>query len=556
MLPLRNLFQKENYLSFWKNCSAKERKILIILIIVFFASSFSLFLSFYYQHTSLQPFPGGKTTFGLVGEITTLNPILTNFDNAESSLISLIYPSLLKTDGQGNYQSDILKEWYFLEDGRSLRIILKDNIFWQDGKKITTDDIAFTIQKITDPETNSPLSPSWQGITIKVYDQQIIEFFLKEPYAFFERNLANLKIIPKHIWEEISPQNYRLSEYNFFPIGAGPFKVEKFQKDKNGRIASCSLKANENYFGKKPYLKEINFKFYQNYQQAYQALKKGKIDSLFNLSAKNSQENFSKKKIYQVIVPRFYGIFFNSQEEEILNIPEIREALSLATPKKKIIDEVFGGKAKLVNTPFIEGMEGYDKEFQKENFNLEKAKEIIQKLREEDKIPEKLEIQIVMPQGAEFFQMANILREEWQKIGFEIKIETKEMKFLKEENIAPRNYQAILIGQMLNLQPDLFGFWHSSQKFDPGLNISLFDNEEADEAIEKIRQTFDKEERRKYHLKFQEIFLKEKPAIFLFSPNFYFLVPRSLKGINLEKVDYPFEIFNQANQWYLKEIRK
>ncbi len=556
MLPLKNLFQKENYLSFWKNCSAKERKAFIILTIVFFASSLSLLLSFYYQHTSLQPFPGGKITFGLVGEVTTLNPILTNFDNAESSLISLIYPSLLKTDGQGNYQSDILKEWNFLEDGRSLRIILKDNIFWQDGKKITTDDIAFTIQKITDPETNSPLSPSWQGITVKVYDQQIIEFFLKEPYVFFERNLANLKIIPKHIWEEISPQNYRLSEYNFFPVGAGPFKVEKFQKDKNGRIVSYTLKPNENYFGKKPYLKEINFKFYQNYQQAYQALKKGKIDSLFNLSAKNSQENFLKKKIYQVIVPRFYGIFFNPQEEEILNIPEIREALSLATPKKKIIDEVFEGKAELVNTPFIEGMEGYDKEFQKENFNLEKAKEIIQKLREEDKIPEKLEIQIVMPQGAEFFQMANILKEEWQKIGFEVKIETKEMKFLKEENIAPRNYQAILIGQMLNLQPDLFGFWHSSQKFDPGLNISLFDNEEADEAIEKIRQTFDKEERRKYYLKFQEIFLKEKPAIFLFSPNFYFLVPRSLKGINLEKVDYPFEIFNQANQWYLKEIRK
>ena len=556
MLPLKNLFQKENYLSFWKNCSAKERKVFIILTIVFFASSLSLLLSFYYQHTSLQPFPGGKITFGLVGEVTTLNPILTNFDNAESSLVSLIYPSLLKTDGRGNYQSDILKEWNFLEDGRSLRIILKDNIFWQDGKKITTDDIAFTIQKITDPETNSPLSPSWQGITVKVYDQQIIEFFLKEPYVFFERNLANLKIIPKHIWEEISPQNYRLSEYNFFPVGAGPFKVEKFQKDKNGRIVSYTLKPNENYFGKKPYLKEINFKFYQNYQQAYQALKKGKIDSLFNLSAKNSQENFLKKKIYQVIVPRFYGIFFNPQEEEILNIPEIREALSLATPKKKIIDEVFEGKAELVNTPFIEGMEGYDKEFQKENFNLEKAKEIIQKLREEDKIPEKLEIQIVMPQGAEFFQMANILKEEWQKIGFEVKIETKEMKFLKEENIAPRNYQAILIGQMLNLQPDLFGFWHSSQKFDPGLNISLFDNEEADEVIEKIRQTFDKEERRKYYLKFQEIFLKEKPAIFLFSPNFYFLVPRSLKGINLEKVDYPFEIFNQANQWYLKEIRK
>jgi len=556
MLPLKNLFQKENYLSFWKNCSAEERKAFIILTIVFFASSLSLLLSFYYQHTSLQPFPGGKITFGLVGEVTTLNPILTNFDNAESSLISLIYPSLLKTDGQGNYQSDILKEWNFLEDGRSLRIILKDNIFWQDGKKITTDDIAFTIQKITDPETNSPLSPSWQGITVKVYDQQIIEFFLKEPYVFFERNLANLKIIPKHIWEEISPQNYRLSEYNFFPVGAGPFKVEKFQKDKNGRIVSYTLKPNENYFGKKPYLKEINFKFYQNYQQAYQALKKGKIDSLFNLSAKNSQENFLKKKIYQVIVPRFYGIFFNPQEEEILNIPEIREALSLATPKKKIIDEVFEGKAELVNTPFIEGMEGYDKEFQKENFNLEKAKEIIQKLREEDKIPEKLEIQIVMPQGAEFFQMANILKEEWQKIGFEVKIETKEMKFLKEENIAPRNYQAILIGQMLNLQPDLFGFWHSSQKFDPGLNISLFDNEEADEVIEKIRQTFDKEERRKYYLKFQEIFLKEKPAIFLFSPNFYFLVPRSLKGIELEKVDYPFEIFNQANQWYLKEIRK
>ena len=563
-------FRKDYWLKFWRLCSKKEKKIIFISSFFFLSAVIFLIGAFYLSHTRVEPAYGGRLVEGVVGKVSTLNPILAGFNDADGSLISLIYDGILAPDGKGGYKPDLAESCQPLNGGSAWRVVLKDNIFWQDGKRITTDDIVFTIEKILDPRTRSPLAPSWQGVVVKAYDKRIIEFYLKEPYQFFRRNLADLKIIPKHIWESVPVSNYWLTDYNLLPVGSGPFEPESYQRTVEGTIKSFTLKANKKYFEGSPYLEGITFKYYDTYEEAARALANGKINSLADVALLGEEKTFLAKKVKKIEMPRFYGVFFNNQGEEIFKDGAVREALALATPKEQILKEVLNGEGKIINTPFIKGMDGWNPKFQEDYFDVEKAESVLEKAgfvdndkdgirekKEKDGKEEKLEFNLLFPSSPLLFRVGNILKESWAKIGVKVNLVSKPIDRLKEENIFPRDYQALLIGETTSFHPDLFGFWHSSQKFDPGLNIALFDNGEVDKLLEEIRSSGDKKKREEDYFAFQKIFLSENPAVFLFSPDYIWLLPSSLKGLGyLEKIDYSFERFIGARRWYMKEIRE
>ncbi len=568
-MPFFRIFEKKFWLTFWKVCSRKEKIIIISAFIVFIFSLSTIFFNNYLFAKKSLPARGGELIEGIVGQVSSLNPVIADFGEANRSLISLVYEGILEPDGQGGYKGGLAKSWKALDNKTVWRVVLKDNIKWQDGQPITTDDIVFTIGKILDPRTRSPLASAWQGVVVKAYDKKIIEFYLKQPYQFFERNLADLKIIPKHIWQNIPVDNYWLTDYNLMPIGSGPFKPMSYQKTTQGTIKVFTLQPYKNYFNGRPYLNKIIFKFYQNYDQAKEALAAGKINSLADIVLSNASISLSNKKIKKILVPRFYGIFLNNQSVEIFKDKNVRKALLLATPKKLILKKVLNNQGQVVNTPFVEGMDGWSSDFSKDEFNLEKAKQILiddgfdsldengtrEKARR-DKTKEKLKFELVFPSSPLLFKVASIIKDTWAKIGVDITLKSKSIDSLREENIFPRCYEAVLLGEISSIHPDLFSFWHSSQKFDPGLNISLFDNEKADKLIEQIRKTDSPKQRKKDYYKFQEILLEENPVIFLFSPSYFWLIPNDLNGLNyLQKIDYPFERFVGAQNWYMKETR-
>ncbi len=564
------IFEKKFWTTFWKLCSEKEKRAIIAFLILLILASGTILFKHYFFQGKGKPAYGGELIEGVVGQVSSLNPVIADFGEANRSLISLIYEGLLEPDGQGGYRGGLAKSWEPLNDKSVWQVVLRDNIKWQDGQPITTDDIVFTIEKILDPRTRSPLASAWQGVVVKAYDKKIIEFYLKQPYQFFERNLADLKIIPKHIWKDIPVDNYWLTDYNLMPIGSGPFKPVSYQKTAQGTIKVFTFTPYKEYFSGRPYLDKVVFKFYQDYDEAQQALKAGKINSLADIVLSDVPIGFSGKKIKKILIPRFYGVFLNNQSVEIFKDKDIRKALFLATPKEKILEEALNNQGEAVNTPFVEGMEGWDKDFSKIDYNLEEAKTIlieagfdkisddgVREKTRKDKTKERLEFELTFPSSPLLFKVANILKDSWAQIGIKVKLSPKDINTLREENIFPRCYEAVLLGEINSLHPDLFSFWHSSQKFDPGLNVSLFDNEKADLLLEKIRKTDDQEKREKDYYKFQEIFLEENPAIFLFMPSYFWIVPADLNGMNyLQKVDYPFERFVGIRNWYMKETRK
>ena len=126
---------------------------------------------------------------------------------------------------------------------------------------------------------------------------------------------------------------------------------------------------------------------------------------------------------------------------------------------------------------------------------------------------------------------------------------------LQRNVVQTRGYQALLYGEQPMLDQDPYSFWHSSQKRESGLNLALFDNTNADEALAAARETLDDEQRRSLYRGFQEVYLSEMPALFLFSPSYLSITDGSVSGMSIEKMNASSDRFSDVSRWYVKTER-
>jgi len=113
----------------------------------------------------------------------------------------------------------------------------------------------------------------------------------------------------------------------------------------------------------------------------------------------------------------------------------------------------------------------------------------------------------------------------------------------------------MIFGNILKNNPDIFSFWHSSEKFYPGLNLSLFQDKQADLSIEKIRKEMDVATRTLEVYNLQEIIQNESPAVFLFSPYYLYVSIKNLGGLEGKSLITPSDRFKNINEWYLETSR-
>ncbi|HDH31497.1 MAG TPA: hypothetical protein ENH26_01840, partial [Candidatus Wolfebacteria bacterium] len=237
-----------------KSFSRFERYIFLASFLIFIVSSVFLLIKFINQNTFLVPVIGGEYKEGIVGQPTFINPVLVGNNDADRDLTRLIFSDLI----------DLAESYKVDSHGLTWNVRLKEDIFWHDGKAITSDDVIFTVRTIQDSDARSPLFSNWQGVVAERVSEREVKFILSTPYAFFKNTLKELKPIPKHLFGDIPSANLKLSNYNLEPIGSGPFKFDSFQKRYDGFIIDYKLIRNENYFEQSPYLEQIILKFYPN----------------------------------------------------------------------------------------------------------------------------------------------------------------------------------------------------------------------------------------------------------------------------------------------------
>jgi len=151
-------------------------------------------------------------------------------------------------------------------------------------------------------------------------------------------------------------------------------------------------------------------------------------------------------------------------------------------------------------------------------------------------------------------RVANLLKDYWQKVGAQVDVKIVELSELKVI-IKDRDYDALLYGQALGLEPDLYPFWYSSQTIDPGLNLSGYQNKDADQLLKNARETLDMQEKTQKYEQLQNIIINDAPAVFLYNPDFLYWASAKVKGIDTTKIVDPAKRFANIENWYINTKR-
>ena len=631
--------------------SLKEKKGLLLLLVLFFGSFLFLASHIYITNTVVTPARGGQMTEGMVGSPRFLNPVYAEVNDIDRSLSQLLFSGLLRYDNEGNLVPDLAKDYSILEDGRVFEVNLKSNVRWHDGYGFDADDVLFTIQTIQDPRYKSPVRANWVGVNVQKVSPFKIRFILKDPFASFPERLT-LKILPKHIWEEISPENFALSVYNLQPVGTGPYRLVNVKRTKSGSVHEIQLKVHSKYHIQGPYIEKLVFKFFETEEELLREADAGKLQSFSLVNPAPSRFRNPALKVYEFSMPRSYSLFFNLKANSPVRELNVRKALQLLIDFNDLNEKVFDQNAILLssllrpdlflftNPPIQDkdtakalslfNKEGYQQTEQGDLVKVAVSSEFLTDLRRGSQgasvtalqeclardsevypggvingvfgpatqqavnaFQEKYADDVLTPSGLNkgtgtvgpatrkklnevcstqeedtplkltlttldqtpLKEVAAFVASSWEEFGITTELNLLPPGELERDVLKPRNFEILLFGEILSRIPDPLPFWHSSQAKDPGLNLSGYDNSNADTLLEQIRRSLNAKDRSNFLLELQELLAQDLPAFALYDLPYQYVVSKEIKGVKGQLLSEPSQRFSGILDWYITTKR-
>jgi peptide/nickel transport system substrate-binding protein len=503
---------------------------------------------------------GGIIKEGIIGQPQYINPVLSfsnDINKPDRVLEYLIYPSLFRLDKTGNLSNELVDSYTVGDNGKEYIFKLKSGINWDDNTPLTIDDIIFTLQTIQNPAYNSPISSALKGVSITRVDDSTLKLNLNSSYSPFLSNLT-FGILPKHIWQNLEPSAFLLSEANLKPIGAGKFKYKSIQKKKDGNIASITIEKNPNYFGEKPNIENFTLVFYSKEEEMVQDFKQNNLQAITQL--KSSLSDSSRYQLNAMNIPQSFGIIFNIKDP-LLSNKEIRQSISNAINRQPIINDILQNQATLINgplTPFNQYYVPTDVAF-----DIEKGKKTLDDanwkdidgdgIREKDN--KKAEFTILVANGNKVDEVTKTLQAQIREIGIQMNIELVSFADLSANQIRNRSYQALFLGLGLNIYPDPYIYWHSSQITSPGLNLSQYTNINTDGYLETARTNTDTNVITSSLQQFQQQIASDVPALFIYSPKYLYYTNPIVKNITVSIGNSSVDRYASISEWYVKTKR-
>lgn len=550
----------------------KEKIIFFISFFVLIFSTLAIMQSINNMFMVESPISGGSITEGIVGTPRFINPVLALSD-ADKDMTALVYSGLMRKSPSGNLIPDLAQSYEISNDGLSYTFVLKDNIYFHDNTIVTADDIVFTINAIKDPLNKSPIKNNWDGITIEKISEKTIKFILKQPYASFLEN-TTVGIMPAHLWNS-SP--IELNTANTNPVGSGPYQIKTVSKQSSGIIDYYNLKVFKKFILGKPYIKKVTLQFFPNEDELIKALKNGNVDQVGSVTPENAEA--LKQDGYTIessILPRVFGLFFNQNQAQIFTDKNVVSAIDKAIDKEKIIEEVLKGYGAKIDGPIpqnalhYEELDNYKTTSREEN--IKKAKELLAKsgwvlgddgflqkksvTKKGSKAPKTISsiaFTISTGNAPELMKTAELIQTDLQQIGMHVDVKTFEIGNLNQSVIRPRKYDTLLFGEIINKESDLFAFWHSSQRHDPGLNVAMYTNSKVDKILEDALVTLDEKNRVKKYAQFEDFIKNDMPAVFIYSPSFNYIVSKNVSGLSIDHITSPSDRFLNIYTWSVEK---
>ncbi len=544
--------------------SPLERMVFIGAVLLSFIAALVIISKINSSFMVAVPASGGTLKEGIVGTPRYVNPLLAVTD-ADRDLTALVYRGLMKEDGQGNIVPDLAQSYTVSENGLVYTFTLSEAYF-HDGERITADDAVYTVTSALDPLLKSTKRIEWQGVSARTENEDTVVFTLKAPYAPFLAS-TTIGIMPKHVWEKVPYENWVYSDFNTKSVvGSGWYRVTKVSENSAGVPHYYELKLYKDNQEEAvlPFIKKITVRFYSNEEALLRGFEKKEVDTIGGINPRSAQYLVSKKDavILSSALPRIFGIFFNQSQAPIFANAQVRKAVNLAIDRERIINEVLSGYGTPATGPIPASTGLISEPTPAIAQNIQSAKTLLEKdgwSLADDGIYQKssgntttrLSFELATNDVAELKDAVNHIVEDLRSAGIEAIPKVYETGSLNQDIIRPRKFQALFFGQVVSSQSDLFAFWHSSQRIDPGLNIASYANPAVDKMLEQGLQQLDTAKKVSIYQKLASTITTDTPALFVYSPAYLYAVRSDIAGITLNHINRPEDRFANQSTWYL-----
>ncbi|OQY37208.1 MAG: hypothetical protein B6243_01185 [Anaerolineaceae bacterium 4572_5.2] len=517
------------------------------------------------------PSSGGVYKEGVVGSLSRLNPLLAIYNPVDRDVTRLLFSSLIRFDSKGQPQPELAESWGISRDGQTYNFSLRKDATWHDGSPVTSQDIAFTVELLRSDEfpTLPDLKIFWEDIEVQVFDEYNLQFRLPEPFTPF-LDYLNFGILPFHILGDLAPGEIVDAEFNIRPVGSGPYQFNGLLTE-NGKITGVSLKIFPGYFGKKAYLEEFVFKYYENSLQVWNAYQAGEIQGIGEITSEILPQAFHDPtlNLYTGRLPKLSLVYLNLENPEVPFFKEIefRRALLSSLNRQWMIDNVLNGQAVIADGPIFPKTWAYYDNLQHYKYEPQLAIDAIKELGytfpaeggnvrvkkdEESEEATRLEFTLIYPDDEQHAALAQAIQEDWAELGMNVILEAVPYAELISERLDTRLYQAALVDINLTRtpDPDPYPFWHQTQTTG-GQNYAMWNDRQASEYLEQARITADPTERTRLYRNFQVRFVDQMPALPLFYPMYTYGVSSDVKGVRIGPLFEPADRLTTISDWYL-----
>lgn len=481
---------------------------------------------------------GGTYAEGVQGPIETLNPLYASTD-AEQSATQLLFSRLLDYDKTGNLRDDVATNISIDETQKIYTIDLRKDVKWHDGKKLTADDVVYTVDIMKNPETRAVMRNNWIDISVKKVSDFRVEFTLPAPYATFQHALT-FAILPKHILSQASPGTLRENTYSISPTGSGPFKLRLLQTISSSKDSQKIVHMNKwkEYYRGTAKLERFELHAYDKAESLPRAVRNGDVNAVAGL-APNDEVPSSLVKQNIPINSGVYAIF-NVKSPGLSDV-SVRQALQMGS-NTAAVREAAGIPNLPLDLPFIPTQIDATELPKKPEYNLAAAKQLLDKsgwklekgIRTKDGVA--LTLRVATIKDATYGAVVDELSKQWKLLGIEVEKTVFDPSLSQgsfaQDVLQPRMFDILINELAIGGDADVYAYWHSSQAQAAGYNFSNYSSDISDDNLASARARIDEDLRNRKYGAFAEQWITDAPAIGLYQSSIRYAHTNGVSGVS------------------------
>lgn len=481
-----------------------------------------------------------------------------------------MFDALITNDEEGNYIPHVAESWEISEDNKTYTFHLRDDVTFWDGEPLTAHDVEFTYLAMADPNYDGryflypQLMEGYEEYVegdaedmsgIQVIDDYTISFTFKEVEAT-NIDYLTMFIMPEHHYGFEKGDIETLKSKMLDPLGSGGYKYVGYEP-----AQYVELEANPDYFLGEPKIKNLILKFVTP-DTMMAELETGAVDVLEGVT--NTVENFEIMEgmgfIHLNSFPNngYSYIGFNLRDPRLAD-KNVRQALAYGFDRQGFVDNFFKGHGSVAHVPLSPVSWAYTDELEekmnKYEYNPDKANQLLDEagwVMGDDGIREKdgMRLEFVYstyPDVEWTEQLAPVLIDNWGKIGVGLEINYMDFNAMTDAVFEQQDFDMWNMAWALDIDPDAYDVFHSSQSVKSGNNAGGFDNPRNDELLIAGRKELDQEKRKDIYEEWALLINKELPYIFVYQRDQWNMVNDRIQGFEAspyQEISHPAVYLN------------